>query len=521
MINLGFLVLSVTVFFGVVGISVEVNRTREKVNGTHYFLYTCVCLMLWAGCTVFYIAEPIPDITIRWFKLKFIGELFYPLFYLLFLISFSKKEFELKKVWAVFLYAIPIILLFLLFSHLLVGSSHTLIQVSRVLPYKELNVDFGILSAFFWVYVFLLEFIGFAVLLVKFLSVSAIYKSRFFLLIFGSVVSTAFLVFGVLSKHKIIDLYLLGCSLKTGIAYWSLVKYNASDFMILAKDTVFEKISCIAFVLDMNRKILDSNPRAKDLFASADIELDNMYYKTVMERWLKAKNGKMTKNSEGDLMYFKLGGKKVYYQIIESEILDRKSRSVGTFIEMRDVTRQQELIIELFRLVNQDQLTGLYNRRYFEHMFVSLDKSSQYPLGIISGDLNKLKQTNDTYGHIIGDRLIALMGELLKRSVPRTAVVARYGGDEFFILVPRTCDLDMREILDTIRENAAAIYEEPFGSISISLGYAIKEFVDEDLNRVKSLADMRMYEDKQKYHKLLNESALHKMVETTTLAPTN
>jgi PAS domain S-box-containing protein len=92
----------------------------------------------------------------------------------------------------------------------------------------------------------------------------------------------------------------------------------------------------------------------------------------------------------------------------------------------------------ILKLTYNDSLTGLYNRRFFEKEIERLDTQRQLPISIIVADINGLKIINDSLGHKKGDELLIKSAELLKEVIREEDILARYGGDEFAILLPQT-----------------------------------------------------------------------------------
>lgn len=142
-----------------------------------------------------------------------------------------------------------------------------------------------------------------------------------------------------------------------------------------------------------------------------------------------------------------------------------------------------------------DSMTGLYNRRYFAEELKRLDTPRNYPLCAVCCDVNGLKLVNDVFGHDVGDRLIGRVARCLECGCREDDILARIGGDEFAILMPRTTAEDARKIISRIRlgfpkENICG------AEVSASLGYAVKAEGTESMEDILHKADRMMYEEK-------------------------
>ena len=142
-----------------------------------------------------------------------------------------------------------------------------------------------------------------------------------------------------------------------------------------------------------------------------------------------------------------------------------------------------------------DQLTGLYNRRFYEEELKRLDTKVNFPLTIVMGDVNGLKIINDSFGHAIGDDLLKKVAEVITKGCRVDDIIARQGGDEFVIILPKTDALVAEEIIKRITNLSLS---EKVGSIdiSISFGYETKNNEKEKIQDILRNAEDHMYKKK-------------------------
>ena len=140
----------------------------------------------------------------------------------------------------------------------------------------------------------------------------------------------------------------------------------------------------------------------------------------------------------------------------------------------------QRALADLEQLAITDQLTGLYNRRYFFNMFQSeLCRNQRYrhPLSVLLLDIDHFKTYNDSRGHLAGDRCLRDIADTLRCCLRRsTDFVARYGGEEFVVLLPETDEDAARHTAEYLRTAVESLglryYDDEDRVVTVSIGVA-------------------------------------------------
>mgnify|MGYP000082505691 CR=1 FL=1 len=155
-----------------------------------------------------------------------------------------------------------------------------------------------------------------------------------------------------------------------------------------------------------------------------------------------------------------------------------------------------------------DELTSLPNRRYFmftiQHQF-SLAVSSAVNEGfaLVNIDLDKFKAVNDRLGHDAGDKVLKATAQRIQGALRASDIVARVGGDEFLVLLPRVmAERDVEAIMDTINRAVSTtpiMYEHHAINIEVSIGYALYDRRFMSVEEMFKLADSRMYQVKNQH----------------------
>ena len=175
------------------------------------------------------------------------------------------------------------------------------------------------------------------------------------------------------------------------------------------------------------------------------------------------------------------------YVVVTSAILYLLLRSLLIKVEHSE---QENLYLSYY-----DVLTGLYNRRYYEMEVKRLDTEKNLPISVIMADLNGLRMINDAFGHQLGDQLLQKVAGCMKNVCRPQDVLARWGGDEFVVLLPNTTYAEAEKIVEQIEalccgESIDMIH------VSLSLGWDTKASADVEFSEILKNAEDDLYKNK-------------------------
>lgn len=269
------------------------------------------------------------------------------------------------------------------------------------------------------------------------------------------------------------------------------------------------------------RMIADSLPA---LVAYIDAEeryvFHNSYYRNVPGVDVERMIGRTMREALGDDIYWPisdsvkqaLGGSHVIFEramkvgSLERHLkydytpdVDESGAVVGFYTMVIDITETKEVEARLSALARVDSLTGLPNRNHlYERLDEALARSRRggFPTACLYLDIDHFKSINDTLGHAGGDEVLRQFGQRLRECVRETDLVARLAGDEFVVVVE---GLDQPAAARAVAEKVICAMLPPFviegteRSVSTSVGVAVSNGVEEDVDAVLKKADAALY----------------------------
>ncbi len=282
--------------------------------------------------------------------------------------------------------------------------------------------------------------------------------------------------------------------------------------------TLFEQNVVAIYLHDVKGNILDVNDEACSQLGYTRQELLKM---TVLDlhRDEELKNNLLLQWpqwGQGERYYFEVEHMRKDGTLIPVEVsagvisYDNKNIIMAL---VKDITARKTAEEKVIYLSFYDKLTGLYNRNYLEEEMDRLEKSRDMPVGVIMADLNGLKLVNDSYGHCVGDELLQKTADILRESCRREDIIARWGGDEFVILLPRVSEKNIINISRRIRENCHGYFVKDI-PVSLAVGTGIKEDAGESFEDVLNEVESKMYKEKLPESRSTRSAVLRTLLKT-------
>lgn len=286
------------------------------------------------------------------------------------------------------------------------------------------------------------------------------------------------------------------------LAFLALFKYELFDLVPEAYHEMFRKSDHPTVILDVDHRIVALNPAAERYFGKINRGPDDRFDLALLHRDGGSIARELYAGHECEIESSS-EGKPRWHKASLTPLGRSKKRPSGYFVTYQDVTAHKNEMRHMEEMANYDDLTRIYNRRYFFRKATALfDEAvaTRKNVRVTMFDLDDFKEINDIYGHQAGDAILAQLAKVVVALVRPEDVFARYGGEEFIIFGKDVDDGVGRAIERTICEAISShpfVYQRRTIRVTGSFGVAgSRGAVEKPLERYIKEADDALYVSK-------------------------
>ncbi|MFC4260808.1 diguanylate cyclase [Marinobacter lacisalsi] len=346
-------------------------------------------------------------------------------------------------------------------------------------------------------------------LLVRFIVRSRTYRMQAAVLLIGGLASSAaniLTIVGALPEPlQDLDISPFGFLVTAVVMLLNIRSQGFLDVMPIARSLVFEHMADGVLVTDGQGRLVDRNPKAREFFEPPGKELSRgePIEKLIPDLYT---NGQMASEIEVHNRCLSVQKNAFYGNTGKIRGVVYGFRDVTTLKEteasLRDqLARNEQLSQALKEESIRDPLTGLYNRRWLDEVLeqeIPRTLREHSHLSFCMMDLDHFKRVNDTWGHDVGDRILVALAGLLKDGSRKHDVAARFGGEEFVLVLPGLNAERGRDVVDRLRQAFSELDFGPGGpaNLTFSAGLAVVPDHATDRESLFKTADNALYEAK-------------------------
>jgi diguanylate cyclase (GGDEF)-like protein len=314
----------------------------------------------------------------------------------------------------------------------------------------------------FWVhtaYSYGLIAVGLGLVVLGWWHSSAVFRRQFRSLLIASLAPVLIVVVDLVGKAGDFgDPTPIGLAVSATVLRYSIRRQDLFALAPITRRRLFERISDVVVAVSPDGRVIDANPAAHHLWsastAGAGGSLVGLPTSEVLARMHAEWSGAATLDDDRDVgeLTVDVAGRPTDLEIRGSRLMSDRGRVIGRVFVARDVTegnaRNRQLVAQmdlieglrrdLSEQASRDPLTHLHNRRYgmewFDPLLAGTDPGA--PVCVLMIDIDHFKLVNDRYGHVVGDAVLVEMSRRLVMVMPSEALVARWGGEEFVVVLP-------------------------------------------------------------------------------------
>jgi diguanylate cyclase (GGDEF)-like protein len=435
---------------------------------------------------------------IFWSKMEYLGANTASPLFLLFFLNYPSSRLRLSPIQIALLFALPLVTIFMVMTnewHYLFWTGFT------PLPGSE-NAFIFHHGPFYWLaltYNYLCRTISVALIIRNLLQFHGLFRFQSAVLL----VSSAFPYFAGLAysfgfnPFPALDILPLAFSLAGLGIVFSTVFLHMFDRVPIGRNLLVEKMQDGLIVINQRHQVVEINPAALNLLAPVSLQLGDSIVKAGDR--IATQFANMSPRAEIEMD----GLSPRCLELMTTPLIDQMENQIGTLGIIRDITEISQMKQRLQEMATHDALTGLPNRILFFDRFnlaVANALRNNKKLAVLSLDVDNFKDINDNFGHPFGDRVLVEVGQRLTGSLRMIDTVARFGGDEFMVLL---WEINSKTDAVIVAQKILGDFQQPFMidgqkiTLTASLGIAVYPENGKDIQDLIKKSDKSLYHAKE------------------------
>lgn len=451
-----------------------------RSNGYAAFLFLFMTIFMYTVGYIFELASSTADTIFLSLKIEYLGAPLIAVFWFLFAVYYNNYSIKSKVVLAL-LFVVPVITIVMLYTNEYHHFHYKTFAVDTSGPFPVAVTQKGWWYYVDFIYKMLAVFAGLALFGFCYGKASGYRRRQARAMFIGALsfwAGTVLQILGVAPYGMDIEPFVLSAALP--LCVFAMSRLRLFDLVPIARDKVFKTMSASVIVLDDKLRVVDFNDSAVSILPALSDDAVGLAVREVFPEPKCLDVAALLRNEEMEIALPVADGLR-YYKVSCVRV-GAAGLDSGLIVSLYDMTESKELLEKMHHIASLDALTQVFSRWYFMDAFkheIERRKAAGGKLAFMLLDIDHFKLVNDRHGHMAGDRVLRGVTDALKETLGDRALLGRYGGEEFSVLLPGAGQEEALALAERLRQ-AAAMLEIAFGGavikVTICVGVAATVF---------------------------------------------
>ncbi len=473
---------------------------HKIARGSRYFAILAVSCLVYSLSYVLMISSTTLEMMLFWIRFSYLGIATIPAFYVMFALAYTGKADKLTAKTIALLFVIPFITIILFNTNQYHELVYQNIRLTTEWFFPSVYFDRGL---WYWVqcaYASLAGLFSIGLFFNMWLNLHKHNRKSISVMLVGSVLPWLGAFFYLIRPFGwTLDINPFLLTISGIFFFWGLKRFELFDIAPIARTKLFEDLPDGVIILDNMMRIVDLNISAQE-YLQADNSVVGKPMAETIEGWSEMIAAIKPRDKRA---HFELQqdyhGEPHWFKISFTPLQEKGELSSGQMIIMRDITDAKLYEKKLYDLSITDELTGLYNRRYFMGAISEeFNRARRYKrtFSLLMIDVDNFKTVNDIFGHNAGDVVLQEIALILKSRLREADRVARLGGEEFGLLLP---DTDLRSAYKLAEDIRLLVADSVIDYEGYQITFTVSIGVTDNSEQVAEVGDLLRQVDKALY----------------------